>query len=61
MDLCEEKLNCNRNLSDNWNETCWEYCNYEATPATIDKKWLGFERCHLDSCKPKTEEISLIS
>lgn len=52
MNLCEQKENCNLNPTDTWNETCWEYCNYDATPATVEKTWLTFEKCHLNSCKP---------
>ena len=52
MDQCELKLNCNQNLTITWNETCWEFCNYEATPATTAKTWIAFEKCHLAECKP---------
>ena len=56
LDLCEEKLNCNQNSTSAWNETCWTYCNYEATPATTDKTWIAFEKCHMANCTNGTTE-----
>ena len=50
LNLCEVKQKCNQNLTNTWNETCWTYCNYEATPATTDKTWIAFEKCHLANC-----------
>jgi hypothetical protein len=50
MNLCEQNQNCNQNATSVWNETCWTFCNYEATPATTDKTWIAFEKCHLANC-----------
>lgn len=60
VNLCQQELNCNLNSSDSWNETCWEHCNYEATPATTERTWINFEICHLNSCSPSTLNKEMI-
>jgi hypothetical protein len=60
MGLCAQKLSCNENAQDAWNETCWEYCNYEETPSTTAKTWLTFERCHLNNCSPNRKPREFI-
>lgn len=59
VNQCEQKENCNLQPTDTWNETCWEFCNYEATPATTEKTWITFEKCHLASCKSTTDYVEI--
>ena len=60
MGLCAQKQKCNQNNQDAWNETCWEYCNYEETPATTARTWLTFEKCHLTNCSPNRKPREFI-
>jgi hypothetical protein len=47
MDKCgSDRKGDFKTPTSNWNETLWEFCLYEETPATIHKEFKQFTNCH---------------